>query len=78
MIEFVTYLAKELVDQTREVVVTETTKGNTVVYTLKVNAQDLGKIIGKNGANFQAMQTLLTSVSVKYSKRGVLKLDTSA
>ena len=49
MIEFVEIIAKALVDNPDEVVVTETEKDKAVIVDLKVAPSDMGKVIGKSG-----------------------------
>lgn len=47
---------------------------NTVELTLKVSADDVGKVIGKQGKTAQAMRTLLTAIAAKEGKRAILKI----
>lgn len=42
---------------------------------LKVQADDIGKVIGKQGKTAQAMRTLLTAVSAKEGKRAILEIE---
>ena len=49
MKELVEVIAKALVDNPDEVVVTETEKGNDLLVELKVAPSDMGKVIGKQG-----------------------------
>jgi predicted RNA-binding protein YlqC (UPF0109 family) len=45
-----------------------------VVFALKVDANDIGKVIGKQGKTAQAMRTLLTAVAAKEGKRAILEI----
>jgi predicted RNA-binding protein YlqC (UPF0109 family) len=74
MHELIRYIAQSLVDNPREVSVTEIEGDQTTVYELKVAKEDLGKIIGRQGRNAQAIRTILTSVSAKNKKRMVLEI----
>ena len=49
MKELVEIIAKALVDNPDEVVVTETEKDKALVVNLKVAPSDMGKVIGKSG-----------------------------
>ena len=49
MKELVEVVAKALVDNPDEVVVTEKTEGKNIVLELHVAASDMGKVIGKQG-----------------------------
>lgn len=59
MRELVEYIARSLVDHPDTVVVTESTDGGRTLLTLKVEAADMGRVIGKQGRIAQAMRTLL-------------------
>ena len=54
MKELVEVIAKALVDNPEEVVVTESEKEDEIVIELKVAASDVGKVIGKQGRNRQS------------------------
>ena len=49
MKELVEIIAKALVDNPDEVVVTETEKDKEIIVDLKVAPSDMGKVIGKSG-----------------------------
>ncbi|WP_415715519.1 KH domain-containing protein, partial [Maridesulfovibrio sp.] len=63
--DLVEYIAKSLVDNPEEVVVTEIEGEQTSVIELKVAKEDLGKVIGKQGRTARAMRTLLGAASTK-------------
>ncbi len=75
MKEFVEFIAKHLVDNPDGVVVEEKTpEDRKVVLSLKVQADDVGKVIGKQGKTAQAMRTLLTAIAAKEGKRAILEI----
>jgi predicted RNA-binding protein YlqC (UPF0109 family) len=75
MKEFIEFIAKHLVDSPDSVVLEETTPDEkTVELSLKVGADDVGKVIGKQGKTAQAMRTLLTAIAAKDGKRAILKI----
>jgi uncharacterized protein len=75
MKEFIEFIAKHLVDAPDNVVVEESTpEENKVVLQLKVQADDVGKVIGKQGKTAQAMRTLLTAIAAKDGKRAILEI----
>ncbi|MFA7420301.1 MAG: KH domain-containing protein [Melioribacteraceae bacterium] len=75
MKEFIEFIAKHLVDNPDNVVLESTSPDDkTIELTLKVGADDVGKVIGKQGKTAQAMRTLLTAISAKEGKRAVLKI----
>ncbi|MBQ4133084.1 MAG: KH domain-containing protein [Desulfovibrionaceae bacterium] len=72
--ELVEYIARSLVDNPDEVVVTEVEGEQTSVLELKVAKEDLGKVIGKQGRTARAMRVILTAASTKAKKRCVLEI----
>jgi predicted RNA-binding protein YlqC (UPF0109 family) len=74
MKELVEYIAKALVDDPDQVVVSEVSGDQTSVLELKVAKDDLGKVIGKQGRSARAMRTILSAASTKLKKRTVLEI----
>lgn len=75
MKEFIEFIAKHLVDSPDNVVLEENNPDDkTVELSLKVGADDVGKVIGKQGKTAQAMRTLLTAIAAKDGKRAILKI----
>ena len=75
MKEFIEFISKHLVDAPDSVTVEEVlNEDKTIEISLKVGAEDVGKVIGKQGKTAQAMRTLLTAISAKDGKRAVLKI----
>ena len=74
MKDLITYIAKALVDNPGEVVVTEIKGAQISVIELKVAKEDIGKIIGKHGRTVVAIRTILAAAASKLKKRSVLDL----
>ena len=74
MKELVIEIVKALVDQPDQVTVTEIEGGHTVVLELRVAGSDMGKVIGKQGRNAQAIRTILVAASGKARKRYILEI----
>ncbi|OQX63668.1 MAG: RNA-binding protein [Desulfococcus sp. 4484_241] len=74
MKELIEQIAKALVDNPDQAVVTEVDGTQTSVLELKVAKEDLGKIIGKQGRTARAMRTILSAASAKLKKRTVLEI----
>ena len=74
MKDLITYIAKALVDNPGEVVVTEIKGERISVIELKVAKEDIGKIIGKHGRTVVSIRTILNAASLKLKKRCVLEL----
>lgn len=75
MKEFIEFIAKSLVDHPESVEVEEKiTEENKYLFSLRVHSEDIGKVIGKQGKNAQAMRTLLNAIGSKERKRAVLEI----
>jgi uncharacterized protein len=75
MKEFIEFIAKHLVDSPDQVAVDEKeSEENKVTLSLKVQSDDVGKVIGKQGKTAQAMRTLLTAIAAKDGKRAILEI----
>ena len=74
MRDLIEYIAKSLVDQPEEVLVSEVKGEITSVIELKVAREDLGKVIGKQGRTARAMRIILNAASTKLKKRAVLEI----
>ncbi len=69
MKELVEVIAKALVDNPDEVVVTEKEEGKNVTIELHVAASDMGKVIGKQGRIAKTIRTIVKAASSKDDKR---------
>lgn len=67
-------MAKSLVDNPEEVVVTEKGGEKTALFELRVAASDIGKVVGKQGNTARAMRTILSAAGAKLEKRCVLEI----
>lgn len=72
--EFIEYLVKNLVDNPKDVSTDRTVDEMGVLITLKVNPQDLGQVIGRQGQTAKAIRTLLRVVGAKNHARVNLKI----
>ena len=69
MKELVEVIAKSLVENPDEVVVTETEKDDAIVVELKVGPADMGKVIGRQGRIAKAIRTVMKSAANKEHKK---------
>ncbi len=69
MKELVEVIAKALVDNPDEVVVTEKEEGKNITVELHVAASDMGKVIGKQGRIAKAIRSVVKAASSKDNKR---------
>jgi uncharacterized protein len=69
MRELVEFIAKSLVDNPDEVVVTEKEDDENVIVELKVAASDMGKVIGRQGRIAKAIRAVVKAASSKSDKK---------
>jgi len=67
-------IAKSLVDAPNEVQITEIDGEKTIIFELRCNAKDIGKIIGKSGKTVGAMRTLLNAIASKQGRKAMLEV----
>ncbi|MFA5107348.1 MAG: KH domain-containing protein [Patescibacteria group bacterium] len=71
---FIEYVVKTLVDRPEDVSTDRRVDEMGVLITLKVNPQDLGQVIGRQGQTAKALRTLLRVVGAKNHARVNLKI----
>jgi hypothetical protein len=71
---FVEYVVKALVDRPEDVSTDRIVDEMGVLITLKVNPQDLGQVIGRQGQTAKSLRTLLRVVGAKNHARVNLKI----
>ena len=74
MKELVEVIARALVDNPDEVVVTETEKEDTTVIELKVAPSDMGKVIGKQGRIAKAIRSVVKAAASKEEKKVIVDI----
>ena len=74
MKELVELIAKSLVDNTDKVQVSQIDGEQSSIIELKVAPEDVGKVIGKEGRNVQAIRIILGAAGMKLKKRFILEL----
>lgn len=72
---FLEYLIKSIVDHAEDVRVDRKVDEMGVLLSLKVNAQDMGQVIGRQGTTSKAIRTLLRIVGLKNHARVNLKIE---
>ncbi|WP_276619629.1 KH domain-containing protein [Syntrophomonas wolfei] len=74
MKELVEHIAKSLVDNPEQVEVRESEGERSIVLELKVAADDMGKVIGKQGKIAKAIRTLTKATAAKEGKRVAVEI----
>ncbi|MCI9076236.1 MAG: KH domain-containing protein [Dorea sp.] len=74
MRELVEVIAKALVDNPDEVVVTEKQEGRTTVVEVRVSESDMGKVIGKQGRIAKAIRSVVKAAAAKEDKKVIVDI----
>lgn len=74
MKDLIEFIAKSLVDNPDAVKVTELQGEKTAIYELRVNSNDLGKVIGKQGRTARAIRTLVSAAATKQNRRAMVEI----
>jgi predicted RNA-binding protein YlqC (UPF0109 family) len=72
--EMIEKIAKTIVDKEDEVRVNLVEGERTAIIELRVNKDEIGKIIGKGGRIVKAMRALVSAASAKFNKRIILEV----
>lgn len=73
--DFLGYIAKAIVEKPEGVNITRTLDKKGVLLELKVDPEDVGKVIGKRGSTVNAIRTLLRVLGAKHDARYSLKVN---
>ena len=66
---FLEYVVKGLVQNPDDVEITPVERNGLTIYELRLNQEDVGRIIGKQGVTINAIRNLLTAGSAKKGMR---------
>ena len=67
-------IVRSLVDDPKQVKITEIDGEKTVIFELRCGPKDVGKIIGKSGKTVGAMRTLLNSIAARQGRKAILEV----
>jgi len=73
--QFLEYVVKGLVDNPDDIKINRTVDEMGVLLTLTVHKDDMGKVVGRQGATAKAIRTLLRVVGMKNDARVNLKIN---
>ncbi|MBQ9961326.1 MAG: KH domain-containing protein [Firmicutes bacterium] len=74
MTKLVEAIAKSLVDNPDGVVVSETSGRQGTVIRLKVDPDDMGKVIGKQGRIAKALRTVVNAAAIRENKKVTVEI----
>lgn len=74
MTKLVEAIARSLVDKPENVVVTETSTRQGTVIRLKVDPEDMGKVIGKQGRIAKALRVVVKAAATRENKKVTVEI----
>jgi len=74
MMELIKCIVHAMVDHPEQIEIAEVEGDRVSVFELKVAKEDMGKIIGKQGRNANAIRTIINAASAKLRKRVLLEI----
>jgi predicted RNA-binding protein YlqC (UPF0109 family) len=72
--ELLEYLARSLVDKPEAVTVDVVEGENALILQLRVDSEDVGKVIGKQGRIAKSIRTLVKAAAVKEGKKVIVEI----
>jgi len=66
---FLEYVIKGLVSRPEAVIITPVERADMTVYEVRLDAQDVGKVIGRRGATINALRSLLQAGGARKGRR---------
>lgn len=75
MLELVTYIVEQLVDDESAINITSEEVDGVEVITIRVAEGDIGKVIGKQGKIAMSIRTLAKAVGIKNGKRYSIEIE---
>jgi uncharacterized protein len=69
VLKLVEYLVASLVEHPEAVDVTETVDGDAITFRVKVHAEDIGRVIGRQGRIAKAIRNVVSAAAYRQQKR---------
>jgi hypothetical protein len=74
-VEFVRYVLQQICSDTNAIEINAADDDRGTLITVRVNADDMGRLIGKDGQTISALRTLISILSARESVRYFLKVE---
>ena len=74
MKEFIELIVRGIVDNPDKVEINELIGEKSSIYEVKVDSDDLGKVIGRQGRNIKSIRTIVNAAAQKDDKRAVIEI----
>ena len=74
MRELIELIIKGIVDNPNQVEINEIIGEKASIFEIKVDPNDIGKVIGKQGRNIKSIRTIVNAAAQKDDKRAVIEI----
>ena len=74
MKKLIEQIVKYIVDHPADVKINELCGEKTHLYELRLNKEDVGKVIGKGGKTVSSIRNLISTLSARNGKRSILEV----
>ena len=74
MKELITYIVQNLVEHPDSVVINEVAGDKAQLYEVRVDHNDLGKVIGKQGRTIRSVRALVNAAASRVGKRATVEV----
>ncbi|KUK56015.1 MAG: hypothetical protein XD79_0348 [Atribacteria bacterium 34_128] len=74
MKELIELIIKGIVDNPEKVEINEIIGEKSLIYEVRVDSDDIGKVIGRQGRNIKSIRTIVNAAAQKNDKRVVIEI----
>ena len=74
MKELIEFIIKGIVDFPDEVEIVNVVNEKTSIFEIKVDPEDVGKVIGKQGRNIKSIRLIMNAAAQKNEKRAIIEI----
>jgi len=72
--EFIELIVRGIVDNPDKVEINELIGEKSSIYEVKVDSDDIGKVIGRQGRNIKSIRTIVNAAAQKDDKRVIIEI----
>lgn len=74
MKELIELIIKGIVDKPDKIEIIQVVGEKTLIFEVKVDPDDLGKVIGRQGRNIKSIRTIINAAAQKDNKRVIIEI----
>jgi predicted RNA-binding protein YlqC (UPF0109 family) len=72
--ELIELIIKGIVDKPDKIEISQVVGENTLIFEVKVDPDDIGKVIGRQGRNIKSIRTIINAAAQKDNKRVIIEI----